>query len=202
MLLKEIPNLLPALAHSPIVESAIWEKDIKKILPVHLASIRKLNKLNTPTYPIDDDIAQLIKHVKQYSLNTKTHTALIRYKKPNESFMTSTQYISGLKKLPTEYRLAVIYGMELQLSAMRVASLTISQAYLMDDVSELARSALAGMVASINTPNAFWTVKDKRHVALDDLNEKTYEAFNVSWLTLMRLYRYMISDHYNPILYK
>lgn len=202
MLLKEIPGLLPTLADSVIVQSKLWNKDVAKIHPVQLVAVRKKTLMNDPNSNIDKEIGFLIQHILYAQLDELCESPLIDYYQESEEKLTTTQFVAGLKLIPPEYRLAFIFGMEMELSAIRTSNLTVKQAHNLSNQTELAQSVIRTCLLSTKTIYMFWRVTDDlEHVPLDDLNEVVYGAYGRLWMNLGTQYKNMIADHYNPIIF-
>lgn len=201
MLLKDIPGLLPTLNGSAIVESKLWNKDVELIHPSQLTALRTKALLNDPQSNIDQEIIFLIKHIQFAELDDLCHSPLCDYYRPEDRAITTTEFINGLKMLPQEYRLATIFGLEMGLSAIRTSNLTVKQAHGLEGLTELATSVLASSLLSTKTIHQFWqATESNEHVGLDDLNEATLVAFGISWMQLSRKYKFMVADHYNPLI--
>ncbi len=201
MLLKEIPGLLPVLNDSAITKSKLWNKHVENLHPAQLIAIRTKELQNNPASNIDQEINYLVKHIQFAELDDLCKSPLSSYFKPNDKKMLTTEFIAGLKKMPQEYRLATIFGLEMKLSAIRTSNLTVQQAYNLENLTELATSVLRSTLNSIKTISMFWRVtEENEHVALDDLGEVIYEAYGMTWLDLSARYRNMVADHYNPLI--
>lgn len=202
MLLKEIPGLLPTLAGSVIAQSKLWNKDVAEIYPVQLVAVRKRTLMNNPESNIDQEIDFLIQQILYAHLDEICESPLIDYYQDSEEKLTTTQFVAGLKRMPQEYRMAFLFGMEMGLSAIRTGNLTVKQAYGLSNQTEIAESVLRSCTLSTKTIHMFWRANERlEHVALDDLNEVIYGAYGRSWATLGGLYKTMVADHYSPIVF-
>lgn len=202
MLLKEIPGLLPTLAGSAITKSKLWDKEVSEIHPVQLVAVRKKTLMNDPNSNIDQEISFLIQHVLYAKLDDLCDSPLLDYFQDHTEALTTTEFVSGLKRMPPIYRMALLFGMEMELSAIRVANLTVQQAHRLSNLTELAQGVLRSSVLSTKTIHMFWRVSsDSEHVALDDLNEVVYGAYGRSWTSIGTQYKRMVADHYNPIIF-
>lgn len=201
MLLKEIPGLLPVLNDSAITKSKLWNQHVENLHPAQLVAIRTKELQNNPTSNIDQEINYLVRYIQFAELDDLCKSPLSYYFKPNDKKMLTTEFIAGLTKMPQEYRLATIFGLEMKLSAIRTSNLTVQQAYNLENLTELATSVLRSTLNSIKTISMFWRVTEaNEHVALDDLGEVIYEAYGMTWLDLSARYRNMVADHYNPLI--
>lgn len=202
MLLKEIPGLLPTLAGSVILQSKLWEKEVSKIHPTQLVAVRTKELIDNPTSNIDQEIAFLVKHIQFAELDDLCTSPLTNYFRPSDDRITTTEFVANLKKLEPAYRMALIFGLEMQLSAIRTGMLTVKQAHNLSNQTELARSVLHSCLLSTKTIHMFWRVtSDSEHVGLDDLNEVIYAAYGCSWMELSSRYKNMVADHYNPLIF-
>lgn len=201
MLLKEIPGLLPTLNQSVITQSKLWNKDVTNIHPAQLLSLRTKTLIENPHSNIDQEITFLIKHIQFAELDDLCTSPLTDYYRPSSKAITTTEFVSCLKKLEPPYRLALIFGLEMGLSAIRTSMLTVQQAYNLADQTELAQAVIRSCLLSTKTIYIFWrSTSDNSHIALDDLNEVVYGAFDCSWMELSTRYRKMVADHYNPLI--
>lgn len=201
MLLKDIPGLLPTLNDSVIVSSKLWTKDVSTIHPSQLVAVRTKALINDPTSNIDQEITFLVKHVQFAELDDLCTSPLSDYYRPSDRAITTTEFVAGLQRLKPAYRFATIFGLEMGLSAIRTANLSARQAHNLDGVTELAQSVLRSSILSTKTIYMFWTSDEHgEHVGLDDLNEEIYSAFGKTWMELSSKYKYMVADHYNPLI--
>ncbi|WP_151710778.1 hypothetical protein [Acinetobacter brisouii] len=200
MLLKEVSGLYPELKDSPIVQSPIWNKNVSELHPVQLIAIRKKSLNENPSYDIDLDLNFLVKILQLAELDDILTSPLSRYIQPSTSSMTTHEFVQGLRNMAPEYRMAVIFGLEMRLSAIRVSNLTVGQICLLENKTKLAQEVISNILVSNKTMYAFWTVRGDEHDGLDDLGEIVYEAFGCSWMELSARYRNMIADHYNPLI--
>lgn len=202
MLLKEIPGLLPTLAGSALAKSKLWNQDVSLIHPSQLVAVRMKTLMNDPHSKIDQEINFLVQHILFAHLDNLCDSPLINYYRPSDDKITTTEFISGLKKIPPEYRLALLFGMEMGLSVIRIRNLTVKQAFNLSDKTEIANSVLRSALLSCKTIHMFWRVDENGdHVSLDDIGEVIYGAYGCSWLELKAKYKFMVADHYNPIIF-
>lgn len=203
MLLKDVPGVLPALATSAVTNYKIWNRDVKDLHPTQLVAIRTKELELNPNSKIDEELAHLTLQLQFAVLDELCESPLIHYNRPRDRSILTSEFIAGLKALKPAYRFALIFGMEMGLSAIRTANLTVKQAHQLTDQTELAQSALRSTLLSTKTIYMFWTVDEatREHVPLDDLNEAVYEAFGMTWMDLGFRYHNMAADHYNPIIF-
>lgn len=202
MLLKDIPGLLPTLNNSAIVHSKLWEKSVEHIHPSQLVAFRKKTLLDNDKSNIDQEITFLIKHIQFAELDNLCFSPLSEYYRLRPTAITTTEFVSGLRKLQPEYRLALIFGLEMKLSVIRTSMLTVQQAHSLSNQTELTMSVLRSSLLSTKTIYMFWhSEESSEHVGLDDLSEVVYGAFGCSWMELSSQYENMIADHYNPLIF-
>lgn len=201
LLLKDIPGLLPTLNESAIVQSKLWNKNVKHIHPSQLTALRTKTLLNDPLSNIDQEIIFLIKHIQFAELDGLCESPLCDYYRPADTKITTTEFVAGLKRMPPPYRLALIFGLEMGLSAIRTSMLTVKQAHNLSNQTELAQGVLRSSLLSTKTIYMFWrSTATLEHVGLDDLNEMVYGAYGCSWMELSTKYKLMVADHYNPLI--
>lgn len=201
MLLKNIPGLLPTLNGSVLVESKLWNKNVEHIHPSQLTALRTKTLINNPHSNIDQEITFLIKHIQFAELDELCTSPLSDYYRPADKTITTTEFVAGLKKMMPEYRLALIFGLEMGLSAIRTSMLTVKQAHNLSNQTELAQAVLRSALLSTKTIYMFWhATESNEHIALDDLNQVIYGAYGCSWMELSTRYKYMVADHYNPLI--
>ena len=201
MLLKDIPGLLPTLINSVVTESKLWNKEVEFIHPSQLTALRTKTLIDNPLSNIDQEITFIIKHIQFAELDDLCKSPLSDYYRPEDRAITTTEFINGLKQLPQAYRLATIFGLEMGLSAIRTSNLTVKQAHGLDGLTELASSVLHSTLLSTKTIYQFWhSNESNEHVGLDDLNSYILVAFGMSWMQLAKKYKYMVADHYNPLI--
>lgn len=202
MLLKDIPDLLPTLEGSLITKSKIWEMDVSEIQVFHLRAIRAKGKLEGQGDKIDQDIEHLFQMTLFAELDGLIENAPLTdyYNGSEEELLTTREFVAGLTKLPPEYRQAVLFGMECQLSANETATLTVKNANKIENLPEMAKAVLDSATLSIKTPYLFWKRGEGRsHVYLGDLGIKVIQAYGFGWDNLLKQYPKMITDHFEPL---
>lgn len=197
MLLKNIADLATVLSDTPIAKSKLWHKDVAHIIPAQIVAFRKSQLIKEPTYDIDLEINYVIRHIQFAELDGKLTSPLTQYIKPNEKILLTSELIAGLARLPRDFRRAVLFGLEMKLSAMRVINLTRTEAHRMTNKSVSAQSCVDSSVISIKCCSVFWQSVCMSHEPLESLEEEVYAAFGMTWRELSSRYERLVCDFYD-----
>lgn len=201
-LLKNVPGLLPSLESSPITMTTMWEKDVSSLVPQQLFAFRNLQSFN-PNIAIeiiDTQLEFLVHHVRLAEQSGIIDCSPIsNYKSPRNRAIRSTRFVKGLSMINQCERLAIIYGLEMDLSIDRLINLTLSKLEQAPIKSPLALQALRAQPISMLTSLVFWRADDKQHLPHTYLNVVVNAAFDMGWNDLRKAYQMMIPDHYEDI---
>lgn len=193
MLLKEIPGLAPSLEGTAIANSAYWNRDVAAIIPHQIVALRWLHKDDPDDIDLYLDFMMNHLHLAAKAELIPADLAILKYKRPRQVGILSSELVEGLSKMTPGMARATIFGLEMDLPLERIMTLSFKHANSMS-LTQMASRVLGSQVRSINDNRAF----------SDDgipfgLANEVYANFNMTWNNLRLSYKSIIHDHFEGV---
>lgn len=206
--LKDIKGVRPTLSRSFLSRSAIWNSPVDRIIPAQLFAIRAKMALKDKASEADEAIDYLVRQVKRaVGVGEIPYVPLMRYVRPDDSAFTLSELRSGLEKLKRPKPAAVLFGLEMDLPAEAVVSLTWDNARMLTrsgKLTWLAESILKNQPINIASNYVFWRYHENTPLPLFELEQEVFDVFNMVWAELSSYYARIswVSADYESVTWK
>lgn len=191
--LKKVGRLSTLLGTSPLSKSPIWHQNVCDIDPVQLhvfvARHRELGQKDMAETAIDIAQSEIQQAVARKEIPIPK---MLSYKPPIDTYITMSEFESGLAQMSEAQASAVVFALEAALDSIQVAMLTWRRLALMGELSETANGLLEGQPRHLHTPYVFWEYQGGMPMPVFGLDAVVFEVFGLVWAELTFGYRHLI----------
>ena len=194
--LKDISSFKD-LASSVLASSPLWNLPARRIKPQQLASFKQ--RLKFEGYKdIDFLFHKIMLSLNQAKRSGELKNApILTYTEPSHKVLTSTDLINGFDQMSRPSPAAILFALEVGMSAEQVISLTwkhVGQAFQNGGLTATAREILVMQPRHIKSHYVFWRERNGKPEPLFGLELEVFGCFDMVWAELKNSYRTLVND--------
>lgn len=194
--LKNINGVMPVLGNTSISKSAIWNSPVDQINPAQLIAFRARLALENNVAEADATIAYLLLRIKEVAPDAQ----VLRYAQPRKVAFMSSDICRGFVRMTPPAPAAIIFGIETNLTADQVTTLTWLKAKAMIRSNKLSDQAILSLKSQpihITSRYVFWRYVERKALPLFGLEQEVFDAFGMVWAELTVAYRGAVMIDYD-----
>lgn len=191
--LKDIDGVGPVLGNTAIATSPLWNAPVDKISPYQLTAFRARLSIDGMKAQADAMIDFALQRVAR--LDTAATLKMLDYVEPDDAVMTTTELVRGFEQMQRPKPAAILFGLEMGMSAEDVVSLTwpvAKQHASRGRLTDYARHILCSQPISISSRYVFWQQSGKKAMPLFGLESEVFDVFGRVWAELQAGYRNLV----------
>ena len=191
--LKDIDGIKPVLGNTAIAKSPLWNKPVDKIIPAQLTAFRARLALDGQKAQADAAIDFALRQVARS--NSAARLKMLDYVEPDDAVLTTTELVRGFEQMQRPMPAAILFGLEMGMTAEEVVSLTWTKAKELarsGALTDYARHILNSQPISITSSYVFWSHVGKKAMPLFGLDGEVFDVFGCVWAELQAGYRNLV----------